>query len=423
MGRMKRHTISYVSFFLCQILVLGACSQSGTIGGRSMEPVAVLDFVVPSSSPNVMTDLGGYSMNSEKYAYLRLSDAAGVVDTFRIVDMESEETVFEGTFSGAKNNSLLLVADFSDLTTPGYYRVECETYGCSEVFPISEHLYGSLSDKAKAAITESCRDLSADPRTVLDYLQAYEWYSDMLSDAPDETESGVVSGAPDELVCVRDWISGRDYEGSVGTEAVIYSTILAKFSFLYKNYDSALATECLQKASSIYSQSGNVVKSDSAAFRALTELYRASGESAYEAELENYKELFSSGDVHPDEGYMYGAMTYIVTRQTVDRDLCDMLVDSILADAQSINNRKREITDPMYSQTGGNDEMIGYIRTLMCANYILKGYEYDRTMQMMLHYISGLNVESSAYEPEPEDEGVFYLIYSCMAALEKEGKL
>ena len=420
---MKRHTISYVSLFLCQILVLGACSRNGHIGGRSMEPVAVLDFVVPSSFPNVMTDLEGYSQGSEKYAYLRMNDRAGAVETFRIVDMDSDETVYEGVFSQAKGNDLLLVGDFSDLATPGYYRVECETYGCSEVFRISEDLYGQLSDKTKETIIESCRDLSADPVTVLDYLQAYEWYGDMLSDPQDQSDAGVVSGAPDELVCVRDWISGRDYEGSVGTEAVVYSTILAKFSFLYKSYDSALATECLQKASSIYSQSGNVVKSDSAAFRALAELYRASGESAYEAELVNYKEFFSSGNVHPDEGYMYGAMTYIVTRQTVDKELCDMLVDSILADAQSINNRKREITDPMYSQTGGNDEMIGYIRTLMCANYILKGYEYDRTMQMMLHYLSGLNVESSVYEPDAGTEGAYFLIYSCMAALERDGKI
>ena len=423
MGRMKRHTISYVSFFICTAFFLSACSDGVSLSGRSMEPVAVLDYVVPSSSPNLMADLDGYSLNSEKYAYLRISDSAGTVDAFRIVDTESEEIVFEGTFSGSKNNASILVADFSDLNVPGTYRVECETYGCSEVFRISEDLYGGLSDKTKETIIESCRDLSADPRTVLDYLQAYEWYAEILSDAQDASDTGVVSDAPDELVCVRDWISGRDYEGSVGTEAVIYSTILAKFSFLYKNYDSALATECLQKASSIYSQSGNVVKSDSAAFRALAELYRASGESAYESELENYKEFFSSSDVHPDEGYMYGAMTYIVTRQAVDKELCDLLVDSILTDAQSINNRKREITDPMYSQTGGNEEMIGYIRTLMCANYILKGYEYDRTMQMMLHYLSGLNVESSFYEPDAGTEGVYYLIYSCMAALEREGKL
>ncbi|MCR5619626.1 MAG: hypothetical protein K6F65_05950 [Lachnospiraceae bacterium] len=420
---MKRHTISYVSFLLCQIFVLGACSDNVSISGRSMEPVAVLDFTVPSSAPNIMSDLGGYSLNSEKYAYLRINENAGPVEAFRIVDMESEQTAFEGVFLQAKNNSSLLVADFSDLKEEGYYRVECETYGCSEVFRISGDLYGRLSEDAKTHIMEGCRDLSADPQTVLDYLQTYEWFGEILSDTGEDAGTDVISGAPDELICVRDWISGRDYEGSVGTEAVIYSAILAKFSFLYRNYDSALATECLQKASSIYSQSGNVVRSDSATFRALAELYRASGESTYEAGLAGYKEYFSSGDVHPDEGYMYGAMTYIVTRQTVDKELCDMLVDSILADAQSINNRKREITDPMYSQTGGSDEMIGYIRTLMCANYILKGYEYDRTMQMMLHYLSGLNVESSAYEPEAGSEGVYYLIYSCMAALEKEGKL
>ena len=423
MGRMKRHTISYVSFFLCQIFLLSACSDSVSISGRSMEPVAVLDFTVPSSSPNIMADLTGYSLGSEKYAYLRINENAGPVESFRVVDAESEQTVYEGVFSQAKNNASLLVADFSVLNTDGYYRVECETYGCSEIFRVSGDLYGGLSSEEKTHIMESCRDLSADPQTVLDYLQAYEWYGEMLAESRQGADTEVISGAPDELVCVRDWISGRDYEGSVGTEAVVYSAILAKFSFLYRNYDSALATECLQKASSIYSQSGNVVRSDSAAFRALTELYRASGESTYEAELVSYKEFFSSGDVHPDEGYMYGAMTYIVTRQTVDKELCDMLVDSILADAQSINNRKREITDPMYSQTGGSGEMIGYIRTLMCANYILKGYEYDRTMQMMLHYLSGLNVESSAYEPEAGSEGVYYLIHCCMAALEKEGKL
>ena len=42
---------------------------------------------------------------------------------------------------------------------------------------------------------------------------------------------------------------------------------------------------------------------------------------------------------------------------------------------------------------------------------------------MMLHYLSGLNVESSVYEPEAGTEGVYFLIYSCMAALERDGKI
>ena len=166
-----------------------------------------------------------------------------------------------------------------------------------------------------------------------------------------------------------------------------------------------------------------MLKSDSAAFRALAELYRASGDATYASELLNYKDYFSSPDAYPDEGYMYGAMTYIVTRQSVDKELCDKLVGTILSNAQVINNRRREITDPLSSQTGSPEEMIAYMRLLMSANYILQGYEYDRTMQMMLHYLSGQNVESSVYSPDEGGAGVYCLIYGCMAELESEGKL
>ena len=87
---------------------------------------------------------------------------------------------------------------------------------------------------------ESLKDLSAGPQTVLDYLQAYEWYG-MSDDEPSQTD--IVSSAPEQLVCVRDWISGSDYSESVGTEAVIYATILAKFSFLYKEYDRGRSSD------------------------------------------------------------------------------------------------------------------------------------------------------------------------------------
>ena len=419
MGRMKKHTISYASFFMCCVLGLSACG-TGVALGRSMEPVAVLDYVVPTGLPNIMIDLSGYSSGSQKIAYLRLAQGQDEVLYFSIRDIDRDRIVFEGMFEEVKGNEALMKADFSSLTTDGNYRIECDIYGCSENFSITSDHYLLSRIQTNVRAMDSLKDLSASPQAVLDYLQAYEWYG--MTDE-ETTQSDIVSSAPEQLVCVRDWISGSDYSESVGTEAVIYATILAKFSFLYKEYDSSLATECLQKASSIYSQSGNVLKSDSAAFRALAELYRASGDSAYAAELLNYKDYFSSPDAYPDEGYMYGAMTYIVTRQAVDKELCDMLVSTILSNAQVINNRRREITDPLSSQTGSPEEMIAYIRILMSANYILKGYEYDRTMQMMLHYLSGLNVESSVYTPDDGGAGVYCLIYGCMAELESEGKL
>jgi hypothetical protein len=404
---------------MCCGLGLSACGTCVALG-RRMEPVAVLDYVVPTGLPNIMIDLSGYSSGSQKIAYLRLARGQDEVLYFSIRDIDRDRIVFEGMFEEVKGNEALMKADFSSLTTDGNYRIECDIYGCSENFSITSDHYLLSRIQTNVRAMDSLKDLSASPQAVLDYLQAYEWYG--MTDE-ETTQSDIVSSAPEQLVCVRDWISGSDYSESVGTDAVIYATILAKFSFLYKEYDSSLATECLQKASSIYSQSGNVLKSDSAAFRALAELYRASGDSAYAAELLNYKDYFSSPDAYPDEGYMYGAMTYIVTRQAVDKELCDMLVSTILSNAQVINNRRREITDPLSSQTGSPEEMIAYIRILMSANYILKGYEYDRTMQMMLHYLSGLNVESSVYTPDDGGAGVYCLIYGCMAELESEGKL
>ena len=418
---MKRHTISYVSFFAAALFALTACSDGAITGRHSMEPVAVLDYEVPAALPSVLTDLTGYSQNAEKYAYLRINDTVGKVDRFSIVDLDQNRVIYEGSFTEAKGNEDLLIADFSDVTSVGRYRIECETYGCSEEFGIMADKYGSFSVKYRDLIMEDLRDLSATSQTVLEFLQAYEWY---YADNVDENMSSetVLPDAPEELVAVRDWISGSDYSESVGTEAVIYAAILAKFSFLYKDYDSSLATECLQKASSIYSQSNSVLKSDSESFRALAELYRASGESAYYNELSGYKEYFSSNPDFLNNGYMYGAMTYIVTRQAVDKELCDMLVNAILSKAQTINNRRREITDPMFSQTSGREEMLDYLRVLLSANYILQGYEYDMTVQRCLHYLAGLNVESDVYEPEANNEGVYFLVYSCMAELEREGK-
>lgn len=401
--------------------ILSACSKNAVfLGGGSMEPVAVLDYELPASVPGIMADKRGYSSGSEKYVILRLSPEGGVPEYFSVRDMDQGRIIYEGAFENSKMGDTLIKASFSDLKTEGRYRVECDIYGCSEEFEISDTMFEDLAREYGDAVAAACRDLSADPETVLDYLQAYEWFE--KDDEPDSSDS-IVSGAPDALTVVRDWISGRDYQGSEGNDAVMYATILAKFSFLYKDYDSSLATECLQKASSIYSQSGNVIKSDAASFRALTELYRASGESTYYNEITGYKDYFRGNETQLEDGYMYGAMTYIVTRQAIDKELCDLLVGRILADAQDINNRRREITNPVSSGINGDAEMRDHIRKLMCANYILRGYEYNMTMQQMFHYLSGLNVESAVFEPDDRSTGVYYLICDYLADLEKEGML
>ena len=186
MGRMKKHTISYASFFMCCILGLSACS-SGITGARSMEPVAVLDYDVPVGLPNIMTDLTGYSSGAEKYAYLRLAPGQDEVVYFSVRDLDRDRIVFEGMFEDAKGNDSIKKADFSSLTASGNYRIECDIYGYSQNFTISPDCYLAGSIRINAEVMESLKNLTATPVSVLDFLQAYEWYG-----MPDASDPSIV---------------------------------------------------------------------------------------------------------------------------------------------------------------------------------------------------------------------------------------
>ena len=132
---MKRHTISYASLFLFCILMT-RCDAPGT-APESMEPVPLLDYEVPAGFPNIVTDNSQYSSSSEKTAYLHIPEGEEAVEFFRIRDMETDRLVYEGRFSETGMTDVLQ-ADFSDLTDSGRYRVECDKYGCSEDFTITE---------------------------------------------------------------------------------------------------------------------------------------------------------------------------------------------------------------------------------------------------------------------------------------------
>ena len=155
---------------MCCVLGLSACGTSIT-GGRSMEPVAVLDYVVPTGLPNIMTDLSGYSTDSQKTAYLRPVPDQAEVMYFSVRNLDQDRIVFEGMFEDVKGNDAIKRADFSSLTADGNYRIECDIYGCSENFTISSDHYAYEWDMANLAVMDSLKDLTATPVTVLDFLQ------------------------------------------------------------------------------------------------------------------------------------------------------------------------------------------------------------------------------------------------------------
>ncbi len=134
---MRRHTISYAPLFLCLILMMAGCAADPGDGVRYMEPVPVLDYAVPESAPNIVTDAPEYTPSSEKKAFLHIPEGEEAVEFFRIRDLGSDRLVYEGRFEETEEDRILR-AEFSGFSAPGTYRIECDRYGCSEEFAIAE---------------------------------------------------------------------------------------------------------------------------------------------------------------------------------------------------------------------------------------------------------------------------------------------
>ena len=426
--------IPYAPRFLCGILLLSVlmlpgCSDraaiaedavsgnSGTIP-TSMETIAVLDYAIPYQQPGLVVDRTGYSDTGNKIAYVTGETLPG---RFALVEDTTGETVYEGDLETVNLDGVVIpgvaLADFGRWQTPGTYHLECTHVGHSYSFEIREGYYQSRYENALAALKPRVENATASARNVMYLLQSCEWNAEIV---PDEDGDKI----PDELYAVERWIAGIDYENIPEEQVNEYVAVLAKFSYLYQNYNVKLATECLQKAASLYQQSKNVLSEDAYSFRALTELYRASGQYSYRQEIEDYSSYFPNHTGYMDqEGYLFGAMTYMVTRQRVDTKLCTTFMNNMLGTAEEVGNRKKEMLTPGLDRNNGEAELLLSAQQLICANYVLEGVQYNDMLEEILHYLSGCNTASLTYEITEENEGRYLLLYGWLYRLEQEGMI
>ena len=433
--------------FLASLFMLTSCSVQDlkTLGGTapesegnisvegtgaivttvpSMEEIAVLDYRLPYVDAHLLTDLRGYNSNAVKKAYIKGDTDPG---TFKVVNAESGEIVCEGAIAperwtqenaaGEGTAEGILMADFSAVTKDGTYYLECPRLGQSYPFSIDAHFYRREFARREQEMIRQLQELDAPLESVTSGLQAFEYTPEVFRDADG-------NGTPDYPEAVMQWIVGVDYDSIPENRTMEYVSLLAKFSYLYQNYDLSLATECLQKASSLYSQSTETLQQSSASFRALAELYRASGSASYGALLaEEGRLLMGQSGFLNQTGYLYGAMTYMNTRQSVDLDVCSFLMKELLERGEELGNRRRELAHPVVAKNEGSEELLLSAQQVVCANRVLDGYQYDEMLEEMLHYLAGENLQSFAYDAEGANEGEYLLLYSWMAGLEEKGMI
>lgn len=163
-------------------------------------------------TPDIQINQLGYRPEDEKIAVFRGED---MDSAFKVVDAKSGETVFEGTLlAGAKNNNtreMESAGDFSELKTPGTYKIVGDKCGESYEFTIGNDVYDEAFDATvKMLYLQRCgvelteeyagdygRYVVSGAKAVADVMLAYESYPEAFGDDAGIPESG--NGTPDIL--------------------------------------------------------------------------------------------------------------------------------------------------------------------------------------------------------------------------------
>lgn len=256
-------------------------------------------------------------------------------------------------------------------------------------------------------------------------LTAYELYPNVFDDGAGIPESG--NGIPDVLDEVKyeiDWLlkmqdatSGAVYagvnsvdNGSTGyllyvdeinmNATVQFAATLAKFGYLYQNYDRAFATQCLQAADRAYRYVGKYLEdvTPEEYFHAAAELYRAAGAYGYHTVVKEY--LLENPVTDMQNDYVFwGCVTYMSTKQNVDVSLCGDVMKILMQEGERIaeDSRRSGLLVCMNEEHNGSAELLKDITRLTVVDHVITNHEYSMVLQNHLHYILGRNLQSVSY--------------------------
>lgn len=377
----------------------------------SMESTPIVDYAVPQLLPNVLVDQKGYDRTEEKVAIIRGNE---VSDNFCLKDARTGEVVYSGLLEevlyNEEQNLYAGYAEFSSFNRPGTYYVECDVWGQSYSFEITEDLYGILLAELYEELIESCAagELSVARAMVL--LQSYEWYGKVFPDADEDK-------IPDVMESLREWITYMEANGVEPSEEALYAAFLAKFSYLYQKMDYDYATDCLKRASTVFDQIQVTINKDADIFWALTEMYRATNLSKYRKQILEYKDFFADNSSYLEQQeYLYGSMTYLVTRHSVNKDLCEIFMNNVMSRGEEISGKYEDLVHPLAAKNNGSTDLLKRAIELSCANYVLNNYQYTNIIEEFLHYLMGRNPESVNFYESDEDKCGYLLLLAQLVA-------
>lgn len=269
------------------------------------------------------------------------------------------------------------------------------------------------------------RDVARGCRTINTLLLAYELYPDAFGDALGIPESG--NGVPDILDEVKyeiDWLlkmqdakSGAVYasvssvdnktagyilyiDGITMDATIHFAAAMAKFSYLYQSYDLEFATHCLKAADRAYRYAEQYLAdiSQEQYFHAAAELYRATGGYQYHNVVKSYLGQNPQPDLENDFVF-WGCVTYLSTKQTVDMELCNSVIQDLMRKVETISfaSKSSKLLVKTDENQGSHAGLLRDMTRLAVVDHIITNHEYATVLENHLHYMLGRNLKSIAY--------------------------
>lgn len=430
---MKRYCI-YTYIFILFILstCLSGCSRFTGIGTnepeeggiQSLEDVPDLSYDVPKQVPGILTDMSGYETQNRKVV---LFHGKKLPEQFNVVDAQTGEVVFTADLTekaySTNTDEYNSYGDFSALQVPGEYYVQCELLGRSYSFVIREDLYEDAFSEAFSTLSDTELRKETDASLLCNaaaaMLLSYELYPQAYGDGLFSEPNGIPDVLDEVALLIAQLSKLQDTQtGKVGEITDNYAGILAKFSYLYQNYDSTYATECLKAADLAwkYTVSEQEELSREQHFFAAAELYRATGQYKYHQEAKECALLILKQEVFPDDYALYGAVTYLSTKRKVDVDICTELMRTIMSMAENIINSSKA---SFYAGYGEKEDLQGSLSRMMLlsvADFISTNQEYAVIIENQYHYLNGRNPwsENLLEDANLQHRGYLLMILSQM---------
>lgn len=272
------------------------------------------------------------------------------------------------------------------------------------------------------------RDVVRGCQTVNSLLLAYELYPEVFSDEVGIPESGnEIPDILDEVKYEIDWLlkmqdtkSGAVYasvssvdnkaagyilyiDGITMDATIQFAATMAKFSYLYQNYDREFATQCLKASDRAYRYAQKYLADVSTEeyFYAATELYRATGANGYHTVIKNY--LMQNPVTKMDNNYVFwGCVTYLSTKQRVDVNLCGDVIKVLMQEVEQISyaSKSSKLLVNVNKEQNNTAEMLQNLSRLAVVDHIITNHEYATVLENHLHYMLGRNLQSVSYLDE-----------------------